>query len=79
MRIEGLNEIGTNPYVYQSSSVRRSEANPQIQQAQAEVQQSSDMMLKLLEFAFYKQNAMNLKLVRIAGELFQGKNLNALA
>ncbi|ABS60636.1 hypothetical protein [Fervidobacterium nodosum] len=79
MRIEGLGGIGVNPYVYQNASVKRSEANPQIQQAQAQVQQSSDMMLKLLEFAFYKQNAMNLKLVRIAGELYQGKNFDALA
>ncbi|SDH85794.1 hypothetical protein SAMN04488510_1457 [Fervidobacterium changbaicum] len=41
-----------------------------------QVQQAKELMLRTLEFAFYKQQDMNLKLVRIAGELFQGKNLD---
>ncbi len=43
------------------------------------VEQTKDLMLKTLEFAMYMQNSLNLKLVRIAGELYQGQNLDTLA
>ncbi|MGQ9856320.1 MAG: hypothetical protein ACUVQF_06250 [Fervidobacterium sp.] len=43
---------------------------------QAQVDQAKELMLRTLEFAFYKQQDMNIKLVRIAGELFQGKNID---
>lgn len=78
IRVDGVKSIQFNPYVYLkhlntsagvSSSARASE----------QVQQTKDMMLQLLEFAFYKQQDMNLKLVRVVGELYHGKNLDSYA
>ncbi|MEJ5257560.1 MAG: hypothetical protein WHS64_04845 [Fervidobacterium sp.] len=47
-----------------------------VSDVQTQVNQAKELMLKTLEFAFYKQQDMNLKLVRIAGQLYQGQNID---
>jgi len=53
-----------------------STSGPSVSDVNQQVEQAKELMLRTLEFAFYKQQDMNLKLVRIAGELFQGKNFD---
>lgn len=69
--------ISLNPYTFQNVIARRNVESTE--QPQAQVQQAKDMMMQVLEFAFYKQQDMNLKLVRIVGELYQGKNIDVYA
>ncbi|HCI28916.1 MAG TPA: hypothetical protein DE117_01865 [Fervidobacterium sp.] len=79
MRIEGINALNiamlTNPVSSNNASATTS-ANAQ---AEAQVQETQELMLKTLEFAFYKQQDMNVKLVRIVGDLYQGRNLDSMA
>lgn len=79
MRVEGssLAQLNSYDYVKHLSNTFKTSNFPA--EVSSQVQQSKDMMLQLLEFAFYKQQNMNLKLVRIVGELYQGKNLDAYA
>ncbi|MGB9614876.1 MAG: hypothetical protein ACP5KD_05475 [Fervidobacterium sp.] len=74
MRIEGMD---VNPYTLQNVYARKVANRDQSQTAQ--VQQIKDLTLQVLNFALYKQQDVNVKLVRIAGELFQGKNLDVTA
>ncbi|MFN3691382.1 MAG: hypothetical protein ACK4R7_00690 [Fervidobacterium sp.] len=78
MRVNGVNSIQFNSYLY-LKHLNTSSGVSSSAQATEQVQQSKDMMLQLLEFAFYKQQDMNLKLVRVVGELYQGKNLDSYA
>lgn len=66
--------VSLNPYTFQSIIARRNVESSE--QSQVQVQQVENLMLQVLEFAFYKQQDMNLKLVRIVGELYQGQNLD---
>jgi len=48
-------------------------------EVQAQMNQAKELMLRTLEFAFYKQQDMNLKLVRVVGALYQGQKLDTTA
>ncbi|MCX7653862.1 MAG: hypothetical protein N2Z58_04205 [Fervidobacterium sp.] len=65
-----------NPYTFQNIVARKVTESSE---SQLQVQQAMNTMMQILEFAFYKQQDMNLKLVRIVGELYQGKKLDVLA
>jgi hypothetical protein len=77
MTISGINSILGPMYHQMSVGVKGvSTSGPSVSDVNQQVEQAKELMLRTLEFAFYKQQDMNLKLVRIAGELFQGKNFD---
>jgi len=77
MTISGVNSILTSVYHQMPVGVKGvSTSGTSVSDVNQQVEQAKELMLRTLEFAFYKQQDMNLKLVRIAGELFQGKNLD---
>lgn len=77
MTISGINSILGPMYHQMSVEVKGvSTSGPSVSDVNQQVEQAKELMLRTLEFAFYKQQDMNLKLVRIAGELFQGKNFD---
>ena len=70
MRINGLSSPAYKPIynpVNVSQNVSNSTKSPVM---------TKEQMAQLLSFMTYKQNDMNLKLVRIAGELYAGKNID---
>jgi len=77
MRIEGTSMPSFA--MYTAPVQNRSTSSASGAQAEAQVQKAQDAVMRTLEFAFYKQQDMNMKLVRVAGELYQGKNLDSMA
>ncbi|MEN3041821.1 MAG: hypothetical protein ABDH59_00705 [Fervidobacterium sp.] len=71
-----IGAVSLNSYTFQNIVTRNVTESSD---SQLQVQQTMDTMMQILEFAFYKQQDMNLKLVRIVGELYQGKKLDVLA
>jgi len=77
MRIEGTS--APDFAMFTAPVQNRSTSSASGAQAEAQVQKAQDAMMRTLEFAFYKQQDMNMKLVRVVGELYQGKNLDSMA
>ncbi|PLV56891.1 hypothetical protein [Thermotoga sp. SG1] len=68
MRVDG---VGYNP-VYPNHPVQRSLSNG------STPVMSKEQMERILFFSLYQQAGLNVKLVRIAGELYSGKTLDQL-
>ncbi|ACJ75630.1 conserved hypothetical protein [Thermosipho africanus TCF52B] len=73
MRVNGINNMYSSVNTLQISSGKNVAAN-----VKAPVM-TKDQMAQLLSFMTYQQNKMNLKLVRIASQLYTGKSIDQLA
>ncbi|QTA38977.1 hypothetical protein JYK00_03420 [Thermosipho ferrireducens] len=73
MRVNGINNMNYYP-IRQTSAATPANQSPQSNQTVM----SKEQMAQLLSFMTYQQNKMNLKLVRIAGELFAGKSIDQI-
>lgn len=73
LRVNGINNMYSSVNTLQISSGKNVAAN-----VKAPVM-TKDQMAQLLSFMTYQQNKMNLKLVRIASQLYTGKSIDQLA
>jgi hypothetical protein len=73
LRVNGINNVYSSVNTLQISSGKNVAAN-----VKAPVM-TKDQMAQLLSFMTYQQNKMNLKLVRIASQLYTGKSIDQLA
>ncbi|WP_448376713.1 hypothetical protein [Fervidobacterium sp.] len=77
MTISGVGSL--NNVTFQLQMVSKATTPKPSEETQKQMTQAKELMLQTLEFAFYMQQNMNLKLVRIAGQLYQGQNLDTTA
>ncbi|WP_448374777.1 hypothetical protein [Fervidobacterium sp.] len=77
MTISGVGSL--NSVTLQPQIVSKANTPKPSEEIQTQMTQAKELMLQTLEFAFYMQQNMNLKLVRIAGQLYQGQNLDTTA
>jgi len=71
MRIEGTS--APNFAIFTAPVQNRSTSSASGAQAEAQVQKAQDAMMRTLEFAFYKQQDMNMKLVRVVGNFTKAR------
>ncbi|PLV59477.1 hypothetical protein [Thermotoga sp. KOL6] len=69
-----INSVRYDPVVYPNYTTRSATSNPNTTTVM-----SKEQMEQILFFALYQQTGLNMKLVRIAAELYSGKNLDLFA